>query len=1307
MSSVFIWWLLSIIGLIGKSRSFSVTKKKSPAFSLKTVRRRTIFFILAAVVSALTVGLILFSKTDQSRQYAKNLIEGRLNSIPNFHIRLGEIRGSIISTMEIDDIEVKIAGESFAEIEKLSTNYSIPLLYSIISRKKLYLSNTEIHGLKLLLEKDRSGVWNFKKLKGEDKTAERLREKRMSLIFANNRIRDSRVSIRDRTRDKVWEFDLVEESLFSINIVELTKKIELEAKDVNFDYVSRRIRIRNLKGEIDIASWNCVFKNAGFKVEGVPIRGSGTVRNLREPEFDMTVYLDSIGINGKGELNLQAKTKVKMHSVDNLVGTMEISTPDSSLNGQRLWTDLEPARINGTKTLIEGTVGGGFGESRLKGNVDLRKWLAREERNWFDFAAELNGADTDELTEILNRTPYPLKFGDNSKLNSNLRISGNWASREIYSLRVEPDYLEVIDGEQSNLRIEGYMRFRNDGMDFDASSKAKEFKLKFEFPDMTIDNYVSGSASFRGAAPKNARFFEDLDLRVNADLKTGAFYGITNIDSKIDAAIKKGTLTIDRLNLVSDQFSLSAEKTEETQKGLDCAFEFATQNLGFLSEINERIPLFFGKINSSGRISGSVFTPHISATSRVENFAYKEDFIAQEMSVRSSTRIDFKNSPRVSLDMNLNGQRARVLGNSSDTIEAKLRGTEAHIEVGALLSKKNGDFASSEFSVSGPLGPERELRVTYLEGLLAGKRFRSKGDILLHMSPDRTRLRGDEFLYGDGKLTGFLGEIDRKQKTLELRADMTDFDPLIVSKTLNFKHDLEGTFNGKVRVSGPFTAPSVQAEVKSDGFFYEVPEAGEMEIRLRGKNGRLSLDFSSSTDQGNRLSLRGGLLISENAKSPLEAIMGASMDLELASEQYGLGFLKTFSNSIEKIDGNFSSAGLSLRGTLYKPRIKGDLELNEVRLSLTQLRNSLFAQHANLSFNGTKMTLPRMEFRSKGGKAYLKGKMNLADFTYRADLEMEKIRFNPHSIKTNLSGDLKIEKKKEFLSVKGKTKVTAGRIRLYPSRLKTVKDISFIDRGENLAAEFSLEEQSRSGFYREKTAMDISVDISSGTWIKTKDANFNTSGKLRLKKKPGADLNLQGNIVSSEGYYSIFGKLFDIEDATLNFTGTSNNPDLNVKAYYDAGDVDVHVNITGDLREPDLSLSSTPDLEEIDIISYIVFGASSNRLQTQQRAFVGKFATAVAAGGISELLSSEIGLDLLSIQEGERGLEDSTLKVGSYVTKDIFVGYERSPSQTPIDQTTQMRNKLNLEWKLNRRFSVESQMGGENPGVDFFYNFNF
>ena len=1284
-----------------------MTEEKFPAFLLRIVRRRTIFFIFTAVICVLVVGLFLFSQTEQSRQYAKNLIEQRLNSIPNFHISLGDIEGSIISTMEIDDIEVKIAGESYMKIEKLSTNYSIPFLYSIISRKKLYLSDTEIQGLELHLAKDSRGVWDFKKLKSKDETAGDPQGKRVSLIFANSRIRDSRITIVDRTRDKLWEFHLVEESLFSINIIELTKKIELHAKDINFDYVPRRVKIRNLKGKIDIASWDCVFKDAGFKIEGVPIRGSGIARGLRNPEFDMTVYFDELGINGKGKLNLQAKTKVKMHSLDNLVGTMEISTPDSSLNGKRLWTDLKPVRVKGTKTFIEGKIGGALGESSLEGSIDFRKWLAREEKNWFDFTAEIDGANTDELTEILNRTPYPLKFGDNSRLSSNLRVSGSWSSREIYSLRIEPDYLDVIDSDQSNLRIGGYVTFRNDGTDFDFTSKAKRFKLKFEFPDITIDNYVDGSATFRGAAPKKGKFFEDKHLHVNADLRTDGFYGITNIDSRIDGSIQKGTLTVNSLNVLSDQFSLSAEKTKEAQRGLDCVFEFATQDLGFLSEIDERIPLVLGKIKSSGKISGDIFTPLIEANSRVENFAYGKDFIVQDMSVRSSTRIDLKNTPKVSLDIYLQGERARVLGNSPDTIEAKVRGTETLFDAGVLLSKENGSYASSEFSVSGLLEHEKKIRMTYLEGLLDEKLFKNKGDIFLDISSDRTSVRGDEFRYGDGKISNFLGEIDRKEKTVELRADITNFNPLIISKVINLRHDLGGTLDGKVRASGSLNAPSIQAEIRSAGFSYGFPASGDMQISLRGERGRLSLDLLSSLDNKENLSLRGNLLVSGNAESPLEAVMGTSMDLELKSDGYGLDFMKIFSNSIKKIEGNFSSGGLSLKGTLSKPRIKGNLELSNMRLFLSQLGNSLFTEYAKLSFSGSKLSLPRTEIRSKNGKAYLRGKMNISDFTYRADLEMEKVRFNPHSIKTDLSGDLKIEKKDEFLKVTGKTKVTAGRIRLYPGRLKSVKDISFIEKTESLADEFSLEAQNETGFYREKTALDISVDIFSGTWIKTKEANFNTSGKLRLRKEPGGDLNMQGNIVSSEGYYTVFGKLFDIEDATLNFTGASNNPDLNVKAYYDAGDIDVHVNVTGDLREPDLSLTSNPDLEQVDIISYIVFGASSNRLQNQQRAFVGKFATAVAAGGISELLSSEIGLDLLSIQEGDRGFEDSTLKVGSYVTRDIFVGYERSPSKTSLDQTVQMRNKLNLEWRLNRRFSVESQMGGENPGVDFFYNFNF
>jgi len=1258
-------------------------------------------------VCILIGGLVLLSQTDQSHQYVKNIIEKRLNSIPNLHVKLGDIRGTIISSMEINDIEMKIAGEDFIKIEKLSTNYSVPLLYSIISKKKLYLSHTDIYGLRLLLEKDSGGEWNFKKLKNEDGIATGLEQEKISLVLANNKIRNSHVSISDHTRDKTWEFDFVEESDFSIKIVELTKKIELDAKDINFDYLSPRIRIRNLRGKIDIASWNCVFKDAEFKVENIPLRGNGTVKNLREPEFDMTVYLDGVGINGKGELNLQAKTKVKMYSVDNMVGTMDVSARDSLLNSHQLWTDFEPIRINGTKAHIEGTLGSGFGESRLTGNVNFEKWLAKGEKNWFDFEINLNNANTDELTEILNPSSYPLKLGDSSKVNSNLRVSGSWTNKEIYSLLIESDHIDLTDGEQSSLSVGGSLTLKNDITNFDLRSEANRFKLNLNFPYMMIDSYVDGTSSFQGTIPRKSKLFEDINLYINADLRTTEFYGITNIDSKINASIEEEILTVNGLDILSDQFSLSAKKTAVRQKNINCTFEFATQNLDFLSDITESIPPLSGKISSSGKISGSVFALVIEATSNLRNFAYKENFIANDMSVRSSTRIDLRNKPRISLDVNLHGKQARVLGNYLDVIEAKLQGTEIETKIETLSSRKDGSFVSSKLKVSNFLEKEKKIEVTYLEGLLDKIQFRSKGNMFAEISPERKKLQGDEFVYGEGKLTDFLGEINQQQKTIDLRATIVNFNSLIISKALNFKNDLEGIFNGQVRISGPFTSPFVRAEVKSDGLFYKISEARKMKINLQGENGKLSFDFISSMDQGKSLSLRGDLMLPENAQSPLEAITESSLDLKLSSDRYRLDLFKIFSNSIEKIDGDFSSHQLSLQGTFSKPWIKGYLEINNMSFSLSQLKNDLFTQYAGLSFNGRTVTLPRTELRSKDGKAYMKGKMNLSGLNFLAYLEMKKIRFNPHSIETDISGHLKIEKKDEFLSVTGDTQVTAGRIRLYPGRIKNIKDINLIEKKKKTAREFSLEEENQAGFYKEKTKIDISVDIFSGTWIKTREAKLNTSGKLKLRKKLGEDLKLQGNIVSSEGYYTVFGKLFDIEDSTLNFTGEPNNPNLNIKAYYDAGDIDVYANVTGDLMEPDLSMSSSSELEDIDIISYIVFGAPSNRLQNRQRDFLGKFATAVAAGGISQLLSSEIGLGLLSIQEGDQGLEDSILKIGFYVTKDILVIYERSPSATSIDQTTRMRNKLNLEWKLNRSFSVESQMGGENPGVDFFYNFNF
>ena len=1263
------------------------------------MRPKTVFLILFSLLFLALLGLFLFSKTETAREYVRTVIERRLNDIPNFEISIGDMGTAAVSRIEMKDVEVRIAGEDFASIERISTDYSIPLLYSVISRREIRLSNTEIDGLRLLLSRNEAGTWNFKKLKREDAPREEPGRRKPNLVFENNAVRSSRVSIDDRLRGRLLEFDLVEESLFSVTLVELTGKVELRARDVNFDYASSGIRVRNLGGRMDFASWNCAFEDAEFSVKDVPLRGSGTVTNLREPLFRTTVLLGPVGLNGSGELRLRAETDVRMRSLDDMSGTARVEAVDSFLNGEPLRTDLEPLRFSGTRVSLEGTLAGGFGESRAGGHFDFARWLGGKEKNEFAFDATL-GNVTADIVRALDFPPDSVRLGENPRIDSAMRVSGHWATGEDYSFEVSSRDFRAGDGPDGSLRAEGTATFRPGEARVDLKLRAEGFRVRSDFADMGLDSRLDGEVSVAGTIPAGGNFLGKADLRVAADLSTDEFRGMTNVRAAGEAEVAGGEVAVGRLSVNSDDFSFSSKKRAGREGKLD--FEFASRDLGFLSAFGEKLRLS-GSAVSSGTISGDALAPLVEADSRIENFGYGEDYAAAVVTVSSKVRIDPEN-PAVEAD--LAAKKTRVLGNYPDSAEARMSGTGERMEISASLEKKDGSFVSSLLVAENLFSDEKRITVKKFEGMIDGKPLLASGDVAIVLSPKRTEIAGESFVYGEGKVENYAGRLDGEGETLELRAEMTDFPQNLASKVLNFRHELGGSISGEIDVSGPFDAPDARADLVSRELSYGTFAAEEISVKLRGRKGKLSLDLASSTGADSSLRVRGRAGVSGGPGGFMKRLAGTSVDLELSSSNYGLGFASVLTDSIERAEGTFSCERLRLGGTLAKPRIRGKTDARDLKILLSRLRNDLSAETVRLSFNGKKISLPRTEIRSGGGRARATGEMDLSDFTYRADLEMEKFRFNPHSLKADVSGRLRLRRKDDVLRVSGDAEVAGGRIRIYPTRLRTLKDVSFVGKNGDLSGEFSVEE-SGSGFYREKTELDILLNISSGSWIKTKDANLKASGKLRLEKKAGAEHSLQGNIVSSEGYYTAFGKLFRIESGTLSFAGGTGNPDLDIRAHHRVNEVDIHVNVAGDVGEPEFSLSSTPPLEEVDIVSHLVFGSSSNKLQDRQRAFAGKFATALAAGGISEIISSEIGLDLLSIREGERGLEDGTLEVGSYVTRDVFVAYERSPSVKALDPVNQMQNKLKLEWRVNRMFSVESQLGGENSGADFFYNLNF
>jgi translocation and assembly module TamB len=214
---------------------------------------------------------------------------------------------------------------------------------------------------------------------------------------------------------------------------------------------------------------------------------------------------------------------------------------------------------------------------------------------------------------------------------------------------------------------------------------------------------------------------------------------------------------------------------------------------------------------------------------------------------------------------------------------------------------------------------------------------------------------------------------------------------------------------------------------------------------------------------------------------------------------------------------------------------------------------------------------------------------------------------------------------------------------------------------------------------------------------------------------------VSGGIDVIRGDYQFMGKLFSIDHGTVSFRGKKVvNPFLDVTALYEVSSVQIFINITGTAEKPKIQLTSDPPLDETDIVSYLVFGTSTDNLSSDDRlAFqerAGEVLGTMAVGELREMLGEEFALDVITIKGGETGFRDTHVEVGKYITKDLYLGYERfsyerfyyeryffSPG---LPSSTVTANRAVIEYRLFDFLTVESEIG-EESGADVYFNFDY
>jgi translocation and assembly module TamB len=327
----------------------------------------------------------------------------------------------------------------------------------------------------------------------------------------------------------------------------------------------------------------------------------------------------------------------------------------------------------------------------------------------------------------------------------------------------------------------------------------------------------------------------------------------------------------------------------------------------------------------------------------------------------------------------------------------------------------------------------------------------------------------------------------------------------------------------------------------------------------------------------------------------------------------------------------------------------------------------------------------------------------------------------PADVTANLDGDLEIEGK--FLNAFIKGNITARNLEIIvPEKpLKEIESIKFIDEQDADKDEFIFTGEKKEDFVEEFIALDLGLDIPRDSWVKGGGANIEVEGKLDIDKSYKEPYFITGNIDVVRGDYQFMGRLFKIENGTVSFRGKKIiDPFLDLRATYEVASVEVFINVTGTAEKPKIQLSSDPPLDENEIVSYLVFGTSSDKLGTDERVEfqekAGEVLGTMAVGELRNAIGDDLAIDVMTIKGGQTGFRDTHLEIGKYLTDDLYIGYERlsyeryfyeryffSPG---LPSSTVTANRAVIEYRVFDFLTLESEIG-EEAGADVFFNFDY
>jgi translocation and assembly module TamB len=392
-------------------------------------------------------------------------------------------------------------------------------------------------------------------------------------------------------------------------------------------------------------------------------------------------------------------------------------------------------------------------------------------------------------------------------------------------------------------------------------------------------------------------------------------------------------------------------------------------------------------------------------------------------------------------------------------------------------------------------------------------------------------------------------------------------------------------------------------------------------------------------------------------------------------------------------------------GRVQQPQLRGIVRANNLVYENEQYGTRLTNMRVRGSFTGDRLQVEELSARAGSGTVRGQGFVSLSSaqgFPVQLALDLDNARLaEGNDLAATASGQLRIiNSASEPALISGTIRLPETRYRIVRQGSARVATLTGVRRKPALGRPRITGDPEPISGVPSNWRLDVKLVADNQVYVSGMGLNSEWAADIRVTGTTG-NPRITGGIDLVRGTLGFVGRSFDLEEGRLRFNGGSaTNPQINLRASGEAGDVTVNIVVSGTGENPDIAFSSTPSLPQDEVMARILFGNSIGELTPIQAVQLAASLNSLrgGSGGLNPLgvLQSAAGIDRLRIlgadEETGRG---TSLAVGQYISNDVYV---------EIVTDTRGFTATQIEISLSKALSVLSQVGsfgGSNVNVQY------